>query len=319
MEFSVGTVDPNTLTSAELLASDRANLNHTPCDLILQRFTAVGDPPRNVLQLGNQTAESSLETGKAYATHSYWRLSSNSSGGASVYYSGHTLANTSGDEIKAIGTTAAQSAPGSEQFGLALSTTALSGSVAGTGAGTPNFNTGLYGVNYVQDRATGKNWENGADNGKTAIHSSQLLNLGATHTGTPTTWTATDADYNYTNLNKSYHTSRLDPLKPEVAYANGSGRINLNDSLDAAGLPAVGGPGTSGPTAATDPTPGYDTTNAQFAFDEMSDTVPALLATQNTQVVDCVSAKMRYIGNIAATTPAGIYTTKINYIAAPQY
>jgi len=28
---------------------------------------------------------------------------------------------------------------------------------------------------------------------------------------------------------------------------------------------------------------------------------------------------MRYIGNIAATTPAGIYTTKINYIAAPQY
>lgn len=316
MEFSVGTVDPNTLTSAELQASDRGNLNHAPCDLILQRFANDPLQARNVLQLGNQTAESSLETGKAYATHSYWRLSSNSSGGASVYYSGHTLANTSGDEIEAIGTAPKTSAPGSEQFGLAIATTALSGSVAGSGAATPNFNTGNYGVNYAQDRATGKNWENGADNDKTAVHSSQLLNIGATHTGTPTTWLATDADYNYTNLNKSYHTPRLDPLVPESVYANGSGRINLNDSLDRNGLPALGGPGAALPT---DPTPGYDTTDAQFAFDKMSDTVPALLATQNTQVVDCVSAKMRYIGNIAATTPAGIYTTKINYIAAPQY
>lgn len=316
MEFSVGTVDPNTLTSAELLASDRGNANHTPCDLILQRFTAVGNPPRNVIQLGNQAAESSLETGKAYATHSYWRLSSNSSGGASVYYSGHTLANTSGDEIEAIGTTAAQSAPGSEQFGLAIATTALSGTVAGANAGTPNFNTGTYGVNYVQDRASGKEWENGADNDKVAVDSSQLLTTGATHSGTPTIWLATDADYDYALLNKSYHTPRLDPLVPEADYANGSGRINGNDSLDINGEPALGGTGAALPT---DPTPGYVTTNAQFAFDKMSDTVPALIATQNSQVVDCVSAKMRYIGNIAATTPAGIYTTKINYIAAPQY
>lgn len=305
MEFSVGTVDPVTLTKTELAASDYASNTHIPCGRILTRMTP--SDAQNVLQLGNQGAESSLETAKAYATHSYWRLSSNSSGGASVYYSGHTLSNTSGDEIKPIGTTAAASAPGSEQFGLALSTTALSGTTASTAA-TPNFNTGTYGVNYVQDRQVGKLWENAADNDKLGISSSTLSDLGATYSGTaPALWSATDANWDYTGtpLNASYHTSRLDPLVPEAAYANGSGRINGDDSLDANGVAFGAG--------------GYSSTNAQFAFDKMSDTVPALLATEPNQVVDCVTAKMRYVANIAATTPAGIYTTKINYIAAPQY
>lgn len=302
MEFSVGTVDPNTLTAAELTASD--NPAQIPCGRILTAFTAA-DTDRNVLRLGDQGSESSLTTQKAYATHSYWRLSSNSSGGATVYYSGHTLANTSGDEIKAIGDTPAVSAPGSEQFGLAMATTALSGAVSGSNAATPNFNTGTYGVNYVQDRAGGSEWENGADNGKTSISAAQLLAVGATHTGTPTTWSATDADWDYAALNLSYHTPRLDPLAPINGYGNGSGRINGNDSLDRNGVAFGGG--------------GYDTTNAQFAFDTMSDTVPRAIATETSQVVDCVSAKMRYVANIAATTPAGIYTTKINYIAAPQY
>ena len=280
MQFSVGTVDPNTLTTAELQASDKGpTAEHKPCDTILTRMTTSADDPQNVLRLGSQEAESSLDVAKAYATHSYWRLSSNSSAGATVYYSGHTLSNTSGDEIEPIGTTAKPSAPGSEQFGLALATTPLTGDP---------YNTATYGVNYAQDRATGKNWENGADNGKTAIDASVITDL--TNAG---------------ELNKSYHTPRLDPLVPEATYANGSGRINGNDSLDLNGVAFGGG--------------GYDTTDAQFAFDKMSDTVPAAIASQNSQVVDCVTAKMRYIGNMAATTPAGIYTTKINYIAAPQY
>jgi hypothetical protein len=307
MEFSVGTVDPDTLDGTELAASDYASGTHIPCGRILTRLTSDPSDPKNVLQLGNQDAESSLETAKAYATHSYWRLSSNSSGGASVYYSGHTLSNTSGDEIAAIGTTAKTSAPGSEQFGLALSTKALSGTTASP-ADTPNFNTGTYGVNYIQDRASGKEWENAADNDKTGVSSDTLADLGAQYTGTaPALWDATDSNWDYqtTPLNKSYHTPRLDPLVPQGTYANGSGRINGDDSLDANGVAFGGG--------------GYSTTNAQFAFDKMSDTVPALLATEPNQVVDCVTAKMRYIANIAATTPAGIYTTKINYIAAPQY
>ena len=57
---------------------------------------------------------------------------------------------------------------------------------------------------------------------------------------------------------------------------------------------------------------------AKFAFDPDSNVIPTPIAS-GTQVLDCVTGKMRYIANIAATTPAGIYTTKINYIAAPKY
>lgn len=309
MEFSVGTVDPDTLSSAQLAASDYGSGTHIPCGRILTRMTSNVNDPKNVLQMGNQSAESSLETGKAYATHSYWRLSSNSSGGATVYYSGHTLSNTSGDQINPVKSGLNQpdtSAPGSEQFGLALATATLSGSTSGTNDSTPSFNTGNYGVNYVQDRASGKVWENGADNDITGVSSDQLSGLNAAYTGTaPALWSPTDANWDYQNLNKSYHTPRLDPLIPNVVYANGAGRINGDDSLDKNGV-AFG-------------QPGYDNTDAQFAFDKMSDTVPRAIATEPNQVVDCVTAKMRYIGNIAATTPAGIYTTKINYIAAPQY
>lgn len=302
MEFSVGTVDPNTLTTAQVAASDSQGGVHKPCNPILTRFTSVGDPAKNVLQLGNQAAESSLETAKAYATHSYWRLSSNSSGGATVYYSGHTLSNTSGDEIEAIGTTAKHSAPGSEQFGLAIATTELSGSTSGTNDSTPSFNTGTYGVNYAQDR-NGNLYENAADNDLQGLSSDLLTSIGATYSGAATTWSATDADWNYASLNKSYHTPRLDPLVPQPNYGGGSGKINANSDTDL---------GTNEELGAADG-------DAAFAFDTMSDTVPRAIATESSQVVDCVTAKMRYVANIAATTPAGIYTTKINYIAAPQY
>jgi len=274
MQFSVGTVDPDTLSDAQYktaLGSSTA-VTHTPCDRILTAFSA-GDP-ENVLQLGNQSQESSLATDQTYATHSYWRLSSNSSAGATVYYSGHTLSNTSGDEITPIGTSADHSHQGAEQFGLALDTIAL----PGTGGA---FNTGSYGVDYT---TAGSN-ENAADNAASGlvaantIDNSQLTDVGAVNNSG--TW-------DYTGLNKSYHSPRLDPLTPEANYGGGSGTISNNGT-------------------------------ASFAFDKMSDTIPAPIASESNQVVDCVTGKMRYIANIAATTPAGIYTTKVNYIAAPQY
>jgi len=282
MEFSVGTVDPDTLDGTQLDASEAAG-SHIACNTILTRMTS-GDP-QNVLQLGNQNAESSLETGATYATHSYWRLSSNSSAGATVYYSGHTLSNTSGDEIAPIGTTAKASAQGSEQFGLALATA--------TYAGGHTFDDATYGVDY---QTAGAN-ENAADNSAAGVIAadagspidgvdpSVLTDLGAVNT----------PPWDYTNLNKSFHMPRLDPLVPTGNsgtglnyYGGGSGTISNNGT-------------------------------AKFAFDPLSDTVPAPIATENNQVVDCVTGKMRYIANIAATTPAGIYTTKVNYIAAPQY
>jgi hypothetical protein len=282
MEFSVGTVDPDTLDATQLAASDTTGGAHAPCNTILTRMTSGASVPKNVLQLGDQNSESSLKTGQAYATHSYWRLSSNSSAGATVYYSGHTLSNTSGDEIAPIGTTSKISAPGSEQFGLALDTA--------TYAGGHGFDDATYGVNYQ----TAGSAENGADNLAAGI---LAANAGTPKDGTDDS-VLTDLNavntppWDYTNLNKSFHLPRLDPLVPNTNYSKGAGPILGN---------------------------GSDPTEAKFAFDPMSDTVPAPIATEGNQVVDCVTGKMRYIANIAATTPAGIYTTKVNYIAAPQY
>lgn len=58
---------------------------------------------------------------QAYDAHSYFRISTNANGGATVYYSGPTLANTTGPgSIAAIGSSAAASTPGTAQFGLGL-------------------------------------------------------------------------------------------------------------------------------------------------------------------------------------------------------
>lgn len=273
MQFSVGTVDPNTLDSdstggpSEMdvaYGSAQGVTKHTPCDTILKGMSPTD--PENVLQLGDQTAESSLSTTATYSTRSYWRLSSNSSAGATVYYSGHTLSNTVGDEIDPIGPTKLSPAKGAEQFGLALANTSnpSDADYATDVTALPPIHQN-FSVSYAQEAP----YENGADNGKTSIHTTSLT-----------------ADNVLSN--SSWHTPRLYPLVAEANYNDGTGSIN------------------------TAPT-------TQFAFNPASDTVPVALATQNSQVVDCVTGKMRYIANIAATTPAGIYTTKINYIAAPQY
>src|SRR5690606_30667941 len=78
------------------------------------------DQEHNVIYMGDTTAENSLSTGQAYSAQSYWRLSSNSSGGAAVYYTGHTLTNTVGDEIQPLSETPTASEHGTEQFGLAI-------------------------------------------------------------------------------------------------------------------------------------------------------------------------------------------------------
>jgi hypothetical protein len=229
MAFSVGTQNPDTQA-----------VQHGSCDAITVQNN-------NRLNLGSPTAEYSLETGQAYDTHSYWRLSSNSSGGATVYYSGDTLRNTVGDFIKPIGANAgnlddggkAHSQPGTEQFGLAL---------VDAGADTPD--------------------PEGLDTDGTNDF--------------PTNWSLAD----------------IAPLTIESDYADG----------DAA-------PISNGTTA----NGGATTDNAQFAFKKSSLTNPVVIAQNNNQVLSCATAKVRYVGNIAADTPAGVYTTKINYLAAPQY
>lgn len=269
MDFSVGVVDPNTLDSTDTdsgtpgvqsqLKTANGNNTHGICDPVLPGMTQNPATP-NVLQMGNADGEFSLETAHTYSTHSYWRLSSNSSAGATVYYSGVTLSNTVGDQIDPIGITAASPTVGSEQFGLALA----------------NGTAGNYQVTYDQERDAGLLFENGVDNNIESIHTASLTADGVL-------------------ANASWHTPKLAPLIPMTNYGNGSGNINSGYSDDAAG------DGTA------------------FAFDPNSTVIPVPIASENDDVVDCVTGKVRYIANIAATTPAGIYATKVNWIAAPQY
>jgi len=282
MEFSVGTVDPNTLDLTQLLAAN-ANNEHSPCDRILTRMDATPGSTEtpNVLKMGSADAEYSLETDRTYSTHSYWRLSSNSSAGATVYYSGNTLSNTVGDKIKAIGGVKKAPIRGSEQFGLALAN--------GTSDADTSDAVG-YLTNYSTETHAGKVLEFGADDEAAGLVALRDDEEATTPTGTPT---GTHSSV-ITNVgsNPSYHRSQLYPLIPEENYNDGAGSNNTDQ---------------------------YGPIDTAYAFDETSQQIPVALATEESQVVDCVTGKMRYIGNIAATTPAGIYTTKINYIAAPQY
>jgi hypothetical protein len=93
LNFSVGST--YTAPTASCVALTNANL-------------PLGDP-----------AEGVLDFTQAYDAHSYFRVSTNANGGTVVYYSGDTLKNGA-NTITAIGTTATASAPGTQQFGLAV-------------------------------------------------------------------------------------------------------------------------------------------------------------------------------------------------------
>lgn len=281
MDFSVGTVDPFTLTDAQLTtASNGKYSTHGICNPILNSMnpTDLTNNPLNTLILGDEGSEHSLAVDHTYSTHSYFRLSSNASAGATVYYAGVTLSNTVGDQIKAIGPTKAAPSPGSEQFGLALDN-----GVA------PNW-----AVDYNTERASGKVYESGADNTAKGLVDLQNAVAGATGVDSSVTadWTSQSISGKMPQL--QVFSADSTSLAPTANYDQGTGVVN-------------GGTG------------GYGTINTKFAFDTTSNTIPVPIAQESQHVVDCASGKIRYIANIAATTPAGIYTTKVNYIAAPQY
>lgn len=241
MSFSVGIQNPDTVDRDGSTATQ-----HGTCEPISQTSTVTG-LSNNRINLGNPNAESSLETGTAYDANSYWRLSSNSSGGASVYYSGTTLSNTSGDQIADM-ETEQLSNPGTEQFGLGF-----------VDAGTENF--ALANDTFQAGWVTPRSYP--------------FITLD-TQTGAP------------------YNTLASQPAS--IGYDEATGRINV---------------GAAGP--ATEPI------EAKFKFLKSSLTIPEPIAQQNEQVISCATAKMRYVANIGADTPAGVYTTKVNYLAAPQY
>lgn len=262
MDFSVGTFDPDTYPMATLTAADPTFTVRGQCDAIWTKdptSATFSTDPENVIKLGQQSGEFSLATGRAYDGVSYWRLSSNSSGGATVYYTGHTLTNTEGDEITpltdgggdhglgaGLGTA---SAPGTEQFGLGIDQT-----------------SGNNGHGSTVNLAGGDTWGNSGTAGTFA---------------------------NYVSGNPKAHLPNLNPLVSEPDYGNAFG----DDTS----------------------TPVQPSATTGFAFNSNADASAVPIASESTDVVDCVTAKMRYVANTAATTPAGIYTTKVNYVASPQY
>lgn len=243
MAFSVGTQNRDTVV---VDCANGAAIPHDPtnpksCETngaVHGKCYPVQNINNNRLNLGDPNAEYSLSTNKGYDVYSYWRLSSNSSGGASVYYSGNTLANTVGDHIQDM-PTEAPSTPGIEQFGLGF---------VDAGADTM-----------------------AADYTGAAPSSKPFVTLS----------TQTQGVGGFT-----------DNQGAATPYSEATG--TLDDGNRGAGT-------------------------AKFMFKASSLTTPELIAQENTDVISCATAKMRYVGNIAADTPAGVYTTKINYLAAPQY
>jgi len=243
MAFSVGTRnrDNNTLNCA---GYPSAATTAAGCEAVTGAVHGTCSPIQNVnnnrLNLGNPDAEYSLETSRAWDVYSYWRLSSNSSGGATVYYSGNTLANTVGDEIADMPDEAI-STPGMEQFGL--------GFVAPED-GSAEFKT---------------------QRSNPRVDSKPFVTLDVGQAG--------EAGF---------------PANQDAAAAY--------DEADGLIFNAQASPG-----------------DAKFKFLKSSNLVPEPIAQQNSEVISCATAKMRYVGNIGADTPAGVYTTKINYLASPQY
>jgi len=66
------------------------------------------------------------------------------------------------------------------------------------------------------------------------------------------------------------------------------------------------------------PEPAYSNNANGYAFDGSSSMIPKRLAASS-GTVECDTGSIQYVANIAADTPAGIYQTKINYIASPSY
>ena len=278
MAFSVGIQNPDTQPTG--------GGNHGTCTPVSQTVE------NNRLQLGNAAAEYSLETNRAWDVYSYWRLSSNSSGGATVYYSGNTLANTVGDEIAPITNPAGEvSTPGTEQFGLGFVNAGLR-TVSGDPSTGDVFDPAFYNPDYDDQEPID------AGNTPGIVQTNPRYKI--------------PNSFPFVTLGGAAHGQVL---------GNGNGGLFGFDTLSAAQAVGAEYRNAQGPIHGLDGggqpngTPG----TAVFKFLPSSSHTPEPIAQQNETVVSCATAKMRYVANIGADTPAGVYTTKVNYLAAPQY
>jgi len=110
-------------------------------------------------------------------------------------------------------------------------------------------------------------------------------------------------------------TNDINPMGPtKVTSAVGSEQFGLAFDATDTQDHQFGGPGVGLAANAQYADGGI----GDFAFDPTSNTTPTEIAS-STGVVKCDTGSVKYVANIADDTPAGIYTTKINYIASPSY
>lgn len=124
----------------------------------------------------------------------------------------------------------------------------------------------------------------------------------------------TAVHYSGDTLKNNNHTFTSSAIGGE-AYANDAERFGI-------GINATS-PNTS-LTHLTNITTGYgDAGTDSYAYNVGSVATPVAIASTaaapNQTIVTCDTAQVDYMASIAPDTPAGIYQTKINYIASPKY
>ncbi len=109
---------------------------------------------------------------------------------------------------------------------------------------------------------------------------------------------------------------------PNTAVASAVGTSQFGLAIDSSDTQTGNGYSFTSLTATAPYAAGNGTiTNggtALFAFAPSSVTTPVQIASAS-GTVTCDTGSVRYLGNISTTTPPGIYTTSITYLAAPTY
>jgi hypothetical protein len=116
-------------------------------------------------------------------------------------------------------------------------------------------------------------------------------------------------------------TNDINALTSEIATTAGLEQFGLaNDSGDTGKYSFAGGATGLSQNANYDEGNGVlgSGTPPKFNYAVGSVTTPVALASSSSVVI-CDTGSVRYLGNIATTTPAGIYTTTVTYIAVPAF
>lgn len=107
---------------------------------------------------------------------------------------------------------------------------------------------------------------------------------------------------------------KIDPIGATAAASTPGTAEQFGLAVRASNAGAFEGYSALAPATAYD----YVGNGSKYAFDEGSNTAPVVLASANT-IINCETLPIEYVANITNQTPAGLYTTRVSYIAVPSY